>query len=124
MNHIKLFSSEISEDEMVVILNNINRNDLEAKILPSTGFAHQSETLLIIFELMRNLGYSASYDIVKSSVLYLLGFLKENKKSTKHIKIIRDDSVSMIEVENIDLSQEHINQLVEAAVISLIGRKP
>lgn len=120
MNSIKFACSEISEKEYEVIRKDLKRDNLEITSLRFTGFGPLHEVLIITIELMRNMGYSAAYDIIKSSILYMLGYVRKNKEKVKYIKVIYEDKVSMIET-NLDLTQKHKGQLIDAAVVSLIG---
>ncbi len=65
---------DISQDDIIKL------NDNERKIEFSQGLMHSllpEGAIIVLFELARNIGYNAAYDIIKYSILRFFSYIQE-----------------------------------------------
>jgi len=73
------------------------------------------EVVLVMIELLRNLEYSATYDLIKMALLSLISKLKKIPRTTTRIKVVVDDKMSEIIIP-FEISDEQKEKLVDAAI--------
>ena len=75
--------------------------------------------LFVFIELVRNLSYNASYDILKYIFNCIIVKISHLKKEKIHIEVICNKSKSSITI-NFPLSDEQKDKLIDAAIKKLI----
>lgn len=92
-----------------------SRYDVEMTFLPQKNFSVSAEVLIIAFELMKNLAYSASYDLMKHTILSVINNIIQNKKIMTTIIVINDGQKSEIKLP-FEPTEEQKDKLVDAAI--------
>ena len=114
---ITIISSSITEED-INELNNLN-SDCQYTKTTRKGFAISPEIIMIVIELLQNIGYNAAYDIIKTSILSILSIISTKlpitqKKETRII-VIKGEQKSEIQL-SFEATEEQKNKLVDAAI--------
>lgn len=94
--------------------------NVEITFLPQKNFAVSAEVLIIAFELLKNLAYSASYDLIKHTIFSVLNKLKQNNGKKTIITIINNGKKSQINLP-FEPTEEQKDKLVDAAIQKLLS---
>lgn len=87
------------DSETIDELNELS-NDCQFRIIKQKGLSIPPEVITIIFEFVKNIGYSASYDMIKLSLDSIISKISANINST-------DNKESKIVVINGDKKAEY-----------------
>lgn len=104
-------------------LNN-ESNICKYEILKHTNLSISEDMLIIIFEILKNLEYSAIYDLLKMALLEIISkiyALKKHKfmsKTTTSIIVIVNEKRTEVNLP-FELSEEQKNKVVDAAINKL-----
>lgn len=110
---VTLIGNSITE-EIVNELNNQNAKCRYNKVAHK-GFALSPETIIIIVGLLQNIGYSAAYDLIKTSILLIISKLPLPSKKETEIIVINGKTKSKILLP-FELTDEQKDKLVDAAI--------
>lgn len=98
---------------------NASSSTCEYSLTKQKGISIPPEVLIIIFELVKNLSYSATYDLLKLSCMAILNKLKALGKKHNKVVIICDDKKSVMEFP-FDLNESQKEKIVDAAIEKLL----
>ncbi len=101
-------------DDDIIKLNEISSDCYYSKIL-HRGLALPPEIVMIVIELLQNIGYSAAYDLIKVSVLSIVSKISNSLKKEIRVIVINGDKRSEI-ILPFDVTEEQKNKLVDAAI--------
>lgn len=73
------------------------------------------EAVVVMIELLKNLEYNATYDLIKMALLSLISKLKKIPRTTTRIMVAVDDKTSEIIIP-FEISDEQKEKLVDAAI--------
>lgn len=94
--------------------------DVEMTFLPQKNLSASPEVIIIAFELVKSLAFSASYDLMKHTLLSVLNQAKQNKSKKTTISIINDGKKSQI-ILPFEPTEEQKDKLVDAAIKKLLS---
>ena len=119
MNTIVLIDGLTLTDSDVELLNSDNENGVVFGSTNQKNFL-PDETVLIMIELARNLGYNAIYDVLKFSLLKVVNFVKKKTedKETK-IEIACNGKKAYLNC-NFVLTKKQKDKFIDAAIRNLI----
>lgn len=101
-----------------VIIDELNRQTDKYcfSITRRLGYAPlPPEVVLVIIELLKNIEYSAAYDLIKMAMLSLISKLKKTQRTATRIVVLVDGKKSEIIIP-FEISDEQKEKLVEAAI--------
>lgn len=93
------------------------------EFLKQTNLSMSAEMLIIIFEILRDLGVNATYDLLKMALLEIITKIYAIRKQksiskTTSIVVIVNDKRAEVNV-SFELNDEQKNQVVDAAIRKL-----
>lgn len=94
--------------------------DIKTTFLPQNNLSVSPEILIIAFELMKNLAYSASYDLMKHTILSVLNQIMMSRRTKTIITVINDGKKSQIELP-FEPTEAQKEKLVDAAIQKLLS---
>lgn len=110
------------------IQNVINELNGESKIckyefLRQTNLSVSPDMFIIIFEILKNLGNNATYDLLKMALLEIIskiGAIRKQKSMSKitTIIVITDEKRTEVNI-SFELNEEQKNKVVDAAIKKL-----
>lgn len=111
---ILVSSTLITQKEISELNNQIE--ECEFAILRSLGYSPISpEVVMVIIELLQNMGYNATYDLLKISISSIISKLHLNKRHETRIVVLVDGIKSEIRL-NLDISEEQKDKLIDATI--------
>lgn len=115
-----LYPSDLFESSTVDDLIASN-HDVDITFLPQKNFASSSVAVIIAFELVKNLAYNTSYDLLKHTIISILGNMKRPKRkdTTTTITITNGPKKSQISFP-FELTEEQKDRMVDAAIQKLL----
>lgn len=94
--------------------------EIEMTFLPQMNFSVSPEFLIIAFEFVKSIAFSASYDIMKHTLFSVVNQVKQNKSNKTTITIINDGKRSQIKL-SFEATEEQKEKLVDAAIQKLLS---
>lgn len=79
------------------------------------GFALPPEVVMIVIELLQNIGYNAAYDLIKTSILMALSKISVKPQKKTRVIVINDGKKSEIQLP-FEVTEEQKDKLVDAAI--------
>lgn len=110
---ITIISNSITEKD-INELNNQN-SDCQYTKTAHKGFALSPEIVMIVIELLKNIGYNAAYDIIKTSIISIISKIPINPKKETRVIVIKGEQKSEIRLP-FEVTEEQKNKLVDAAI--------
>lgn len=110
---ITIISNSITEKD-INELNNQN-SDCQYTKTAHKGFALTPEIVMIVIELLKNIGYNAAYDIIKTSIISIISKITINPKKETRVIVIKGEQKSEIRLP-FEVTEEQKNKLVDAAI--------
>ena len=120
MKGIVTIDSCLINKEDMLILNDQSEN-ISYNFVKSSGFL-SPEVILVLVDLVNNIGYNAAYDILKSTILKIVMLIKRKKDSHTNLQFEISCNGSVFSLRgNKELSDQQMDKLVDAAVNVLLS---
>lgn len=113
-----LYPSDLFESSTVDDLIASN-HEVDITFLPQKNFASSSVAVIIAFELVKDLAYNTSYDLMKYTIVSILGKMKRPKRKNTTITITNGPKKSQISFP-FELTEEQKDRMVDAAIQKLL----
>lgn len=115
-----IFSDGIFERDTVEELVASN-HDVCLTFVPQKHFSASPEVIIVVFEFMKNLAFSATYDMMKYTLLSLIDKIKQKVKNLQSstnetiITVIKDDKKKQM-IFSCELTENQWDKIVEATI--------
>ena len=116
---VTIDSCLINEEDLMVL--NDQGEDISYNLVKSSGFL-SSEVILVLVNLVENIGYNAAYDLLKSAILKITMLIKRKKEFHTDFQFEISCNGSVFSLKgNKELTEQQMDKLVDAAVKVLIS---
>lgn len=106
-------------DQAIIDELNSNSNGIIYKMANRRNIISSSDIIIIMYELVKNICYSTSYDLLKTSILMILSKIKPHSFRAKKIVIIFNNKKSEI-IFPFELNDEQKDKVVNAAIEKIL----
>lgn len=110
---ISIISNYITERN-ICELNELSAECQYAKIAHK-DFSFSPETVMLIIELIQNIGYNAAYDLIKSAILLIISKIPTSPTKDTKIILINGEQKSEIYL-SFEATEEQKDRLIDAAI--------
>lgn len=117
MEKVKIKATIISNSVTEKDIDDLNSQSLDCQysLTKHRGFAMPPEVVMIVIELLQNVGYNATYDLIKTSVLSIVSKISSASKKETRVVVIKGNQKSEIRL-SFDVTEEQMDKLVDAAI--------
>lgn len=108
-----IMSASFTENDIDAL--NAESSDCLYSLTNHKGFAISPEVVMIVVELLQNVGYNATYDLIKTAIQLIISKLPRNSKKETRVVVIKDNQRSEIRL-SFETTEEQKDKLVDAAI--------
>lgn len=96
-------------------LNELNNDDICISHIHQRALSFSPEMITFVFDIVKNVGYNALYDLIKFVLLKVINEVQIHTKNDTKITLIHNDDVYRFDF-SFELNEEQKNKLIDAAI--------
>lgn len=104
--------NELLDDDC---LNEFNNDNVSVSCIHQRSLSLSPEAITFIFDVLKNIGYNALYDLLKQVLLYVINEVQTHTKKDTKITLIHNDDVYHFDFP-FELNEEQKDRLINAAI--------